>query len=78
MGIRGNLLLVLYKLRQPLKLRPCIVFLGFVGRTGGLDAARQVARDEAAKARACLHVLPSSPQLDALLELSVRSVDRSS
>ena len=49
-----------------------------VRRTGALDAARQVARDEAAKARACLHGLPTSPQRDALLELCVRSVDRSS
>jgi octaprenyl-diphosphate synthase len=49
-----------------------------VRQTGALDAARQVARDEAAKARACLHGLPTSPQRDALLELCVRSVDRSS
>ncbi|MES2959208.1 MAG: octaprenyl diphosphate synthase [Pseudomonadota bacterium] len=49
-----------------------------VRRTGALEAARQVARDEAAKARACLHCLPPSPQRDALLELCARSVDRSS
>ena len=49
-----------------------------VRRTGALDAARQVARDEAAKARACLHVLPASRRRDALLELCLRSVDRSS
>jgi len=49
-----------------------------VRRTGALEAARQVARDEAATARACLRRLPASPQRDALLELCVRSVDRSS
>jgi len=48
-----------------------------VRRTGALEAARQVARDEAAAARACLRHLPSSPQRDALLELCARSVDRS-
>ena len=49
-----------------------------VRRTGALEAARQVARDEAAKARACLHQLPASTQCDALLELCARSIDRSS
>lgn len=49
-----------------------------VRRTGALEAARQVARGEAAKARECLRHLPPSPQRDALLELCVRSVDRSS
>ncbi len=49
-----------------------------VRRTGALEAARQVARGEAAKARECLRHLPASPQHDALLELCVRSVDRSS
>lgn len=49
-----------------------------VRRTGALEAARRVARDEAAKAHGCLRVLPPSEQLDALLELCVRSVDRSS
>jgi octaprenyl-diphosphate synthase len=49
-----------------------------VRRTGALDAARQVARDEAASARACLRHLPASVQRDALLELCARSVDRSS
>lgn len=49
-----------------------------VRRTGALDAARQVARDEAAKARECLRSLPPSPHRDALLEFCARSVDRSS
>jgi octaprenyl-diphosphate synthase len=49
-----------------------------VRRTGALEAARQVARGEAAKARECLRHLPPSTQRDALLELCVRSVDRSS
>lgn len=49
-----------------------------VRRTGALEVARQVARDEAAEARGCLRCLPPSSQRDALLELSVRSVDRSS
>jgi octaprenyl-diphosphate synthase len=49
-----------------------------VRRTGALEAARLVARDEAAKAHECLRSLPPSAHLDALLELCVRSVDRSS
>jgi len=49
-----------------------------VRRTGALEAARQVARGEAGKARECLRHLPASTQRDALLELCVRSVDRSS
>jgi len=49
-----------------------------VRRTGALDAARQVARGEAAKARDCLRLLPASAQREALLELCVRSIDRSS
>jgi octaprenyl-diphosphate synthase len=49
-----------------------------VRRTGALDAARRVARDEAAKAHECLRLLPPSTHLDALLELCNRSVDRSS
>lgn len=49
-----------------------------VRRTGALDVARQVARDEAAQARGCLSALTPSVYRDALLELSVRSVDRSS
>lgn len=49
-----------------------------VRQTGALEAARQVAREEAAAARACLRFLPQSNQRDALLELCARSVDRSS
>lgn len=49
-----------------------------VRQTGALEAARQVAREEAVTARACLQHLPHSHQRDALLELCVRSVDRSS
>jgi octaprenyl-diphosphate synthase len=52
--------------------------VAIVRRTGALDAARQVALDEAAKARDCLRFLPGSAQREALLELCVRSVDRSS
>ena len=51
--------------------------VAIVRRTGALDAARQVALDEAAKARDCLCVLPGSAQRNALLELCVRSVHRS-
>jgi octaprenyl-diphosphate synthase len=49
-----------------------------VRRTGALDAARDVARREAAEAHACLVVLAPSIYKDALLELCVRSVERSS
>jgi octaprenyl-diphosphate synthase len=49
-----------------------------VRRTGALDATREAARTEADKARACLAVLPPSAVREALLELCVRSVDRSS
>ena len=49
-----------------------------VRRTGALDVARDVARREAAEARACLGVLPESVYKNALLELCVRSVERSS
>ena len=49
-----------------------------VRRTGALEAARAVARDEAAEARQCLRLLPPSEHRDALLELCARAVDRSS
>ena len=49
-----------------------------VRRTGALEAARAVARDEAAEARQCLRQLPPSEHRDALLELCTRAVDRSS
>jgi octaprenyl-diphosphate synthase len=46
--------------------------------TGALTATREAARTEADKARLALASLPASPFRDALLELSVRSVERSS
>ena len=49
-----------------------------VRRTGAIDATRDAARTEADKARRSLAVLPASAFREALLELSVRSVDRSS
>ena len=49
-----------------------------VRRTGAIDATRDAARAEADKARLALAVLPASAFREALLELSVRSVDRSS
>ncbi|MBS0307218.1 MAG: polyprenyl synthetase family protein [Proteobacteria bacterium] len=52
--------------------------LGIVRRSGALDATRQAAESEAAKARALLDALPPSRARDALLDLCVRSVHRSS
>jgi octaprenyl-diphosphate synthase len=52
--------------------------LAIVRRTGALDATRSAAQAEAEKARAVLHVLPPSRAREALLELCVRSVHRSS
>jgi octaprenyl-diphosphate synthase len=49
-----------------------------VQRTGALEATREAARREADKARQCLYVIPASEQRDALLDLCIRSVDRSS
>jgi octaprenyl-diphosphate synthase len=49
-----------------------------VRATGAIAATRDAARAEADKARASLRVLPASIYRDALLELCVRSVDRSS
>ena len=49
-----------------------------VGSTGALHATRQAARDEADKARGALEALPATPFRDALLDLSIRSVERSS
>ena len=52
--------------------------LAIVRRTGALDATRAAAESEAAKARAVLSALPPSRARDALLELCVRSIHRSS
>jgi len=49
-----------------------------VRHTGALSATRAAARAETDKARATLDALPPSPARDALLELCVRSVERSS
>jgi octaprenyl-diphosphate synthase len=48
-----------------------------VRRTGAIDETREAARREAAQAQRSLGVLPGSVQKEALLELCVRSVDRS-
>ncbi len=52
--------------------------LAIVRRTGALDATRESARAEADQAQAALSALPPSPAREALLELCVRSVHRSS
>lgn len=49
-----------------------------VRRTGALDVARDVAQSEADAARQCLADLPGSPYREALLNLCVRAVERSS
>jgi octaprenyl-diphosphate synthase len=49
-----------------------------VRRTGAIDATRQAARAEADKAQRSLSALPASAFREALLELAVRSVERSS
>ena len=49
-----------------------------VRRTGALEATRDAARTEADNARASIAHLPASAARDALLELCVRSVERSS
>ncbi|MFO1219129.1 MAG: polyprenyl synthetase family protein [Burkholderiaceae bacterium] len=52
--------------------------LQIVRRTGALQATRDAARAEAGKARASLDALPAGPAREALLDLCVRSVERSS
>jgi octaprenyl-diphosphate synthase len=52
--------------------------IDIVRRTGALGATRDAARAEADKARAALAALPATPAREALLELCVRSVERSS
>jgi len=49
-----------------------------VSETGALEATREAARAEAQRARQALDALPPSPYREALLELCVRSIDRSS
>jgi len=49
-----------------------------VRRTGAIAATREAARAEAQKAAQCLALLPESAHREALLELCVRSVERSS
>jgi octaprenyl-diphosphate synthase len=52
--------------------------VAIVRSTGALAATREAARREADDARKALDVLPSTPYRDALLDLSVRSIERSS
>ncbi|WP_370538470.1 polyprenyl synthetase family protein [Ideonella sp.] len=52
--------------------------IGIVHRTGAIDATRDAARTEAEAARHSLSSLPLSNSLNLLLELSARSVERSS
>jgi octaprenyl-diphosphate synthase len=52
--------------------------VAIVQRTGALQATRDAARVEAQAARDRLFVLPASRAREALLELSARSVERSS
>jgi len=52
--------------------------LAIVRNTGALDATRDAARAQAAKAREALSALPESEAQKALLELCARSVERSS
>lgn len=49
-----------------------------VRRTGALEATREAARSEARKAQSSLAALPDGAAKEALLELCVRSVERSS
>ena len=49
-----------------------------VRRTGALQATREAAYAEAEKARALISALPATPARESLLDLCVRSVERSS
>ena len=49
-----------------------------VRSTGAIEETREAARREAEQARRSLEALPASARKEALLELSLRSVDRSS
>lgn len=52
--------------------------IALVRRTGALDATRAAAEEEAERARRCIESLPASRGREALLELCVRAVHRSS
>ena len=52
--------------------------IAIIKRTGALDATRAAAEDEAARARASLERLPPSKAREALVDLCVRAVHRSS
>jgi octaprenyl-diphosphate synthase len=52
--------------------------IAIVRRTGALAVTREAARQEADKARNAICVLPATEAREALLELCVRSVERSS
>jgi octaprenyl-diphosphate synthase len=52
--------------------------IALVRRTGALDATRAAAEEEADRARRCIESLPASTARDALLQLCVRAVHRSS
>ena len=52
--------------------------IALVRRTGALDATRAAAEAEAEQARRCIASLPSTRAREALLELCVRAVHRSS
>ena len=52
--------------------------VAIIRETGSLEATREAARAEAERARQCLDALPASGAREALLELCVRSVTRSS
>ncbi len=51
--------------------------IDIVRGTGAIEATRDVAREQAGLAEACLSVLQPSAQKDALLELARQSIDRS-
>jgi octaprenyl-diphosphate synthase len=52
--------------------------IGIIKRTGALDATRTAAEDEAGRARKALERLPASKAREALVDLCVRAVHRSS
>ncbi|WP_052190821.1 octaprenyl diphosphate synthase [Chitinibacter sp. ZOR0017] len=52
--------------------------LAAVQQSGALDYARQIASEEAARAKACLSQLPSNPHTEALLALADLAIARNS